>query len=81
MWNVRYDWEQKLDRYRVDTLLLPAETPLAGALKESGRWRVAYDDGRAIVFRAAGGETVSGGRLAANHPPEESAITLRSEPK
>ena len=81
VWNVRYDWEQKLARYRVDTMLLPAETPLAGALKESGRWRVAYDDGKAIVFRAAGGETVSGGSLAVNHPPEDPQSTIRSEPK
>ena len=68
VWSVRYDWEKKLARFRVDTLLLPAETPLAGALKESGRWRVDYDDGLAIVFRAAGGEPVSG--LAANRLPE-----------
>jgi len=68
VWNVRHDWEKKLARFRVDTLLVPAETPLAGALKESVRWRVAYDDGLAIVFRPAGGEPVSG--LAANRLPE-----------
>jgi hypothetical protein len=81
VWNVRHDWEQKLARYRVDTVLLPAEAPLAGALKESGRWRVAYDDGRAIVFRAAGGVPVSGGSLTANNPPDLPQITLRSEPE
>ncbi len=51
--NVRYDWQQTLDRYAVDTILLPTDAPLAGALKESRRWRVAYDDGMAIVFRPA----------------------------
>ena len=81
VWNVRYDWEQKLGRYRVDTVLLPAEAPLAGALKESGRWRVAYGDGRAIIFHAAGRETVSSWSLVAKLPPEKSAITFRSEPK
>ena len=30
------------------------DTPLAGALKESSRWRVVYDDGIALVFRPAG---------------------------
>jgi hypothetical protein len=79
VWNVRYDWERKLARFRVDTLLVPAETPLAGALKESGRWRVDYDDGLAIVFRAAGAQPVSG--LAANRRPEYPQSHLRSEPK
>jgi len=51
--NVKYDWQQTLDRYGVDTVLLPTDAPLAGALKESRRWRVAYDDGMAIVFRPA----------------------------
>jgi len=69
VWSVRYDWEQKLERFGVDTLLIPAKTALAGALKESGRWRVDYDDGLALVFRAAEGETVSG--LAADRLPEK----------
>jgi hypothetical protein len=51
--NVKFDWQQTLDRYGVDTILLPTDEPLAGALKESRRWRVAYDDGMAIVFRPA----------------------------
>ena len=52
--SVKYDWQQTLARYGVDTILLPVDTPLAGAVKESRRWRVVYDDGRAIVFRLAG---------------------------
>jgi len=51
--DVKYNWQQTLDRYQVDTILLPVDAPLSGALKESRRWRVAYDDGRAIVFRPA----------------------------
>jgi hypothetical protein len=72
VWNVRHDWQRTLDRYQVDTVLLPADAPLAGALKESARWRVAYDDGSAIVFRAPAGETqrVSGRNLAATYEPE-----------
>ena len=49
---VKYCWQQHLDEYGVDTVLLPPDAPLAGALKESSRWRVVYDDGVAIVFRA-----------------------------
>jgi hypothetical protein len=51
--DVKYTWQQTLDRYGVDTILLPTNAALAGALKESRRWRVAYDDGVAIVFRPA----------------------------
>jgi len=51
--DVKYTWQQTLDRYGVDTILMPTDAPLAGALKESRRWRVAYDDGMAIVFRPA----------------------------
>ena len=50
---VKYNWQQTLDRYGVDTILLPCDAVLSGALKESRRWRVAYDDGMAIVFRPA----------------------------
>jgi hypothetical protein len=52
--NVKYDWQQTLARYGVDTILMPVSSPLAGAVKESSRWRAVYDDGRAIVFRLAG---------------------------
>ena len=50
--NVRYGWEKTLGRYGVDTVLLPPSAPLTGALKESSRWRVVYDDGIALVFRS-----------------------------
>jgi hypothetical protein len=50
--NVKYDWEQILGKFSVDTILLPPSAPLTGALKESTRWRVAYDDGVALVFRS-----------------------------
>jgi len=51
--NVKYNWQEHLNEYGVDTVLLPADAPLAGALKESSRWHVVYDDGVAIVFRSA----------------------------
>jgi len=49
--NVNYTWQRHLNEYGVDTVLLPTDAPLAGALKESSRWHVVYDDGDAIVFR------------------------------
>ncbi len=50
--NVKYDWEQYLNRYKVDTIVLSTKSALASAIKESGRWHPVYDDTVAIVFRA-----------------------------
>jgi hypothetical protein len=49
--NVGNGWERRLERFGVNTILIPAESSLAGALKLSPRWRVVHDDGVAIVFR------------------------------
>ncbi|HLH15848.1 MAG TPA: hypothetical protein VKX45_01440 [Bryobacteraceae bacterium] len=49
--NVQTGWEKILSRFGVDTILLPPDAPLAGALKESSRWHVVYDDHVALVFR------------------------------
>ncbi len=50
--SVNYGWDQTLARFGVDTVLMPPNSPLTGALKESSRWRVVYDDGVALLFRA-----------------------------
>ena len=63
--NVRYDWEKNLDRYHVNTILLPVATPLAATLKESPRWRATYDDGVAILFRAADAAPAGGNQFSA----------------
>lgn len=64
--NVKYTWQKYLNEYGVNTVLLPTDAPLAGALKESSRWHVVYDDGDAIVFRA--GARPEASRIsAANH--------------
>ncbi len=49
---VNYGWEKTLARFGVDTILMPPRSPLVGALKESARWHVVYDDGIAVVFRS-----------------------------
>src|SRR5262245_59481332 len=58
---VKYGWEETLARFGVDTVLMPPDAPLSGALKESRRWSLVYDDGVAVVFRslAKAGETKS----------------------
>ncbi|MGD0773161.1 MAG: hypothetical protein ABSC05_10110 [Candidatus Solibacter sp.] len=51
--NVKYGWEKTLSGFGVDTILMPPNAPLSGALKESSRWRLVYDDGISLVFRSA----------------------------
>jgi hypothetical protein len=46
-------WERYLDRYGVETVLLPPDAPLSGALRQSGAWHLIYDDGVALIFRSA----------------------------
>jgi hypothetical protein len=59
---VKYGWEKILAEFQVDTILMPLDAPLTGALKESSRWRLVYDDGKALAFRSnerAAGEPLS----------------------
>ncbi|HEX3748473.1 MAG TPA: hypothetical protein VHW09_31315 [Bryobacteraceae bacterium] len=49
--NVKRGWEQILDGFGVNTILLPPSTPLSGVLKESSHWHTVYDDGVALIFR------------------------------
>src|SRR5450759_3715167 len=51
--NVKYGWEKTLSGFGVDPILMPPNAALSGALKESSRWRLVYDDGIALVFRSA----------------------------
>jgi len=75
--SVKHDWQQSLDRYGVDAVLLPVDSSLAGTLKESRRWRVAYDDGVAIVFRAAARQISTS--MASNGTGTETGPTAGSE--
>ncbi len=52
----KYDWDQNLNKYGAQTVLVPADASLASALKENPRWKVAYDDKVAIIFRLASGQ-------------------------
>jgi len=49
--HMKLGWEKTLSEFGVDTILMPLDAPLTGALKESSHWRVVYDDGMALVFR------------------------------
>jgi hypothetical protein len=43
-------WREPLDRYQVKWVLMPTDSPLSTALRESRDWHIEYDDGLAMVF-------------------------------
>ena len=82
--NVKYGWEKILSGFGVNTILLPPSAPLTGALKESSRWRVVYDDGIALVFRSgsrtAGVQVSAAKRGGGEGRDREITKTLTSDP-
>ena len=43
-------WRQPLDKYQVQWVLIAADRPLAGVLKESKDWRMEFNDGMAVIY-------------------------------
>ena len=43
-------WREVLDKNQITSVLIPPDAPLANVLKERSDWKVAYDDGVAILF-------------------------------
>jgi len=52
--NAKPGWRETLAQHGVDTVLLPVDSPLTGALKESALWCAAFEDGMTVVFRRTG---------------------------
>lgn len=50
VWNVSPGWRKILERYRVSSVLIPADSPLAGALRETPEWKLVYQDRVAVLF-------------------------------
>jgi hypothetical protein len=46
-------WQEKLRRWKVDTMLVSAGEALAGALAQEPGWRLIYRDKRAVIYRRA----------------------------
>jgi hypothetical protein len=44
-------WENELEGMHVGWVMVPADSTLASLLEETRRWKVAYKDNTAIVFR------------------------------
>jgi hypothetical protein len=47
---VHSNWSAVLDKYGVDYIVFPPDTPLAAVLDASGRWRRVYADDVAVIF-------------------------------
>jgi len=47
------DWQQTLQRWSINTVLVPADSALAAGLRSSPGWTVTYEDAQAIVLTAA----------------------------
>jgi hypothetical protein len=45
-------WQQTLQQWRIDTVLVPPGSALATGLRSSPGWTVAYEDSQAVVLRA-----------------------------
>jgi hypothetical protein len=44
-------WREPLDKYQVQWVLMPTDSPLSSLLREDHAWRVEYDDGLAMIWR------------------------------
>jgi hypothetical protein len=45
-------WQQTLQQWNIDTVLVPASSALGTGLRSSPGWRVAYEDSQAVVLSA-----------------------------
>jgi hypothetical protein len=48
-------WQQPLQRWRVDTVLVPRDSALATGLRSSPGWAVSYEDSQAVILTALSG--------------------------
>jgi len=64
----KHTWEETLERYQVKTIVLPVDASLAATLKQSRRWRIAYDDGVAIVFHKPAERLQASAAMTAEYP-------------
>lgn len=68
--DAKWNWGKPLEKYGVETVLLPVDTPVTSVLKQSSGWRVAYDDHIAIMFeRVAAGQRAAGSLPQGNRNP------------
>jgi hypothetical protein len=50
IYSVRSGWQETLQRYGIDLVVVRSDSSLAGALQSSAGWRLAYQDGVSVVY-------------------------------
>jgi len=48
------DWYEQIEKYRIQTVMLPPDAPLVGALQLRSDWRQEYADSQAVVLEKSG---------------------------
>jgi hypothetical protein len=72
-------WQQTLQRWSIDTVLVPADSALATGLRNAPGWTVSYEDAQAVVLTAPPSRLSRGGVTAVTiginklHLPEQFA--------
>ncbi|MFZ0760916.1 MAG: hypothetical protein WAM69_13295, partial [Candidatus Sulfotelmatobacter sp.] len=51
-YQLKGNWQLTLQCWKIDTVLVPPDSPLATGLRSAAGWRVAYEDSQAIVLTA-----------------------------
>ena len=46
------DWQRLLERWKIQTVVVPRDSALATGLREAPGWRVSYEDSQAIILSA-----------------------------
>lgn len=53
-YELKDDWQQILQRWRVETVIVPSDSALAVGLQEDRGWSLEYEDAQATIFEASG---------------------------
>ncbi len=51
-YQLKGDWQQTLEQWSIDTVIVPPDSPLATGLRSSPGWTVSYEDPQAVVLTA-----------------------------
>jgi hypothetical protein len=46
-----HGWDSLMESYRFDAALVPSQSAIASLLRRDARWKIAEDDGRAVLFK------------------------------
>ncbi len=55
-----HGWQGQLKSYNIDGVMVNPDTPLASVLKTSPDWKIIFDDGSAVIFRAISADNKAG---------------------